>query len=152
VTRPHSDGGSSTTELRRHVMKLMRMLMLAVLMGSGAAASDGTLVIEKVVVSGTPQSGTWLMCFTAQSGDAEATFNTPDRTFSGDGITIRMNLELGPVTPGDAVDFTMHLDDDQADVCADSAEDKSADSFRAGTGSKRVNRDHFNYIVYYRMR
>ncbi len=111
-----------------------------------------TLVIDRVVVNGTPQSGTWLMCFTAQAGDVENTFNVPDRTYSGDGITIRMNLQLSPVEVGQKVDFTMHLDDDQADVCADSAEDKSADSFQAGNGSKRVNRDNFNYIVYYSMR
>jgi hypothetical protein len=107
-----------------------------------------TLVIDRVLVNETPQSGTWLMCFTAQSGEVENTFNVPDRNYSGDGVTIRMNLQLSPVNAGDKVDFSMYLDDDQSSVCADSAEDKSADSFQAGSGSKRVNRDSFNYIVY----
>lgn len=129
------------------------VVLLAVMLSpSHSSGQQKALVIERVVVNGTPQSGTWLMCFTAQSGDVENTFNAPDRTYSGDGITIRMNLELSPVEVGDTVDFTMHLDDDQADVCADSAEDKSADSFRAGTGAKRVNRDNFNYVVHFRMR
>jgi hypothetical protein len=115
------------------------------------SAQKKTLVIDDVVVNETPQSGTWLMCFTAQSGDVEATFNEPDREFSGDGIKIRMNLKLSPVSVGDKVDFYMRLDDDQADVCVDSAEDKSSGSFLAGDGSKQVTAGSFNYIVHFRM-
>jgi hypothetical protein len=115
-------------------------------------STPGTLVIDKVVVNKTPQSGTWLMCFTASVADTEASFNVPDKTYSGDGITIQMNLELSPVDIGTTVTFEMNLDDDQADVCSTSAEDKSSDSFKAGAGSKKVVRDNFNYIVYYHMK
>jgi hypothetical protein len=110
-----------------------------------------TLVIDKVVVNSTPQSGTWLMCFSAKAGGVENTFNVPDKTYSDDGITIDMALKLSPVSVGTQVNFNMQLDDDQADVCNTSAEDKSADSFTAGTGAKNVQRDNFSYVVHYHM-
>ena len=132
---------------------IVSVIAIATIIGHSDARGEapGILIIDNIVMNSTPQSGTWLMCFTAQSGDIENTFNQPDRTFEHDGITIRMNLRLSPVNVGDRVDFSLHLDDDQADVCNDSAEDKSADWFPAGAGSKRVNRDSFNYIVNYRM-
>jgi hypothetical protein len=135
--------------MRRAMFAVVVAILLATTSGS---AQQKTLVIDRVVVNRTPQSGTWLMCFTAQAGEIENTFHHPDETYSGDGITIRMNLQLSPVSVGDTVDFSMNLDDDEADVCSSSAEDKSADTFTAGTGSKRVNRDNFNYIVYYHMK
>lgn len=92
------------------------------------------------------------MCFGAKAGDVENTFNVPDKTYSGDGITIDMGLALSPVNVGSQVNFNMFLDDDQADVCNTSAEDKSADSFIAGTGAKNVQRDNFSYVVHYHMK
>ena len=109
------------------------------------------LVIDKVLVNQTPQSGTWLMCFmaTAESG-ASNTFNIPNQTFSGDGIPIDMNLELPNVKDGEKINFRQNLDDDQADVCANSAEDKSNGEFRvSSSGSQTFNFDHWSYVVFW---
>jgi hypothetical protein len=117
-----------------------------------ASTKQHMLVIDKVVVNETPQTGTWLMCFMAKSGKGENTFNVPDKTYSGDGITIDMGLAITPITSNDQINFNMFLDDDQADVCGNDAEDKSTDSFIATSqGSKVVERDNFNYIVYWHM-
>ena len=117
----------------------------------GASSQQKTLVISHVIVNETPQSGTWLMCFSAEASEAQNTFNEPNRTFSGDGIKIPMNLKLAPASIGEQVEFKMFLDDDQSSVCSDSAEDKSYGSFKAGTGAKQVNADSFNYVVHYRI-
>lgn len=109
------------------------------------------LVIDKIVMNQTPNSGTWLMCMMTTAGNVQATFNVPDKTYSGDGITIDVGTKLSPVPIGTTVNFRVYLDDDQADVCGGNAEDKSVDSFAAGDGSKTVDRDHFNYVVYYHM-
>jgi hypothetical protein len=138
--------------MKNTLIATLLLALVAVPLDGLARANASTLVIERVVVNETPQSGTWLMCFHAQVGDIEGTFNIPDREYSGDGITIPMNLQLSPVEVGDTVDFSMQLDDDQADVCDGDAEDKSADTFTVGRGTKRVVRGDFNYVVHYRVK
>jgi hypothetical protein len=110
-----------------------------------------TLVINKVVVDETPQSGTWLMCFMANAeGGASGTFNVPNRTYSGDGITIDMNLELPNVRDGEKISFRKYLDDDQADVCGNQAEDKSNGDFRvSSSGSQHFSFDNWEYTVFW---
>ena len=117
-----------------------------------AAAPTKTLVIEKVVVDETPQSGTWLMCFMANAeGGSSATFNVPNRTYSGDGITIDMNIEIPNVTDGQKINFRKYLDDDQADVCGNAAEDKSNGDFRVSSaGSQHYSFDNWEYTVFWR--
>lgn len=115
------------------------------------AITTKTLVIDKVVVDETPQSGTWLMCFmaNAESG-ASNTFNVPNRTYSGDGITIDMNLELPNVRDGEKISFRKYLDDDQADVCGNAAEDKSNGEFRVSSnGSQHFSFDNWEYTVFW---
>lgn len=111
-----------------------------------------TLVIEKMVVNQTPQSGDWLMCFMANSeGGSSNTFNRPNSTYSGDGITIDMNLELSNVKDGEKISFKKYLDDDQADVCGNQAEDKSSGEFNvSSSGSKTFSFDRWVYTVYWR--
>ncbi|HKY43029.1 MAG TPA: hypothetical protein VJM50_08025 [Pyrinomonadaceae bacterium] len=117
-----------------------------------AAPPTKTLVIEKVVVDETPQSGTWLMCFMANAeGGSSATFNVPNRTYSGDGITIDMNIEIPNVTDGQKISFRKYLDDDQADVCGNAAEDKSNGEFRvSSSGSQHYSFDNWEYTVFWR--
>lgn len=97
----------------------------------------------------TPQSGTWLFCFQAQVDEDENSFHVANRTYSGDGITIPLNLRFYKVEPGTPVDFFCRLDDDEADVCNTSAEDKSDGSFKATPrGSRTYNFDNWSYTVY----
>jgi hypothetical protein len=86
------------------------------------------LIIDRMTVHETPQSGTWLFCFTATAGTANAVFHVPHEEYEGDGITISMNLRLSNVTAGQTCHFRCNLDDDEADVCGD-AEDQSSGSF-----------------------
>ncbi len=109
------------------------------------------LVIDKVVVDRTPQSGSWLMCFMANSeSGASGTFNIPNREYSGDGLPIDMNLELPNVRDGEKVSFRKYLDDDQSDVCGSNAEDKSNGEFRVtSSGSQHYSFSNWEYTVYW---
>jgi peptidoglycan hydrolase-like protein with peptidoglycan-binding domain len=89
-----------------------------------------TLVVDKLVMRDTPQSGTWLFCFTITAGKS-ATFHIPNREYEGDNLTIDMGLRLHNVANGANVSFRVHLDDDESDVCSGRAEDQSSGSFRA---------------------
>ncbi len=111
------------------------------------------LVIDRMIVQQTPQSGTWLMCFMAkaQSG-SQNVFNVPNQTYEGDGITIDMNCVLSPVAAGEKISFKCQLDDDQADVCGNAAEDKSGGEFTASDdGSQAYSFDNWVYSVYWHM-
>ena len=111
------------------------------------------LVIDNMVVQQTPQSGTWLMCFAARSPQgAQNVFNIPNRTYEGDGIVIDMHLVLSPVAEGERITFTCQLDDDQADVCGNEAEDKSAGDFIASEdGSAAFSFDNWVYTLNWHM-
>ncbi|PTT76558.1 MULTISPECIES: hypothetical protein [unclassified Chryseobacterium] len=111
------------------------------------------LVIDKLVMNQTPQSGTWLFCFQAKSeSESEGVFQIPDRTYEGDGITIDVKLRLSDVTRGEKIMFQCRLDDDQADVCAESAEDKSSGAFLAKkSGAKQFSFDNWSYTVYWHL-
>ena len=111
-----------------------------------------TLVISRVVMDRTPQSGTWLMCLMANAeGGGSGTFNIPNREYSGDGVNIDMNLEIPNVTDGQKVSFALYLDDDQSDVCGTNAEDKSNGEFRvSSSGSQHYSFSNWEYTVYWR--
>jgi hypothetical protein len=148
-------------------MKLLVMLFLPVLLLNSCnppqptptpsptpaptAPPTKTLQIDKVVVDRTPQSGTWLMCFMANSeSGASGTFNIPNREYSGDGITIDMNLELPNVKDGEKISFRKYLDDDQSDVCGSNAEDKSNGEFRVtSSGSQHFSFSNWEYTVFW---
>jgi hypothetical protein len=110
------------------------------------------LIIDKLVMNETPQSGTWLMCFQATAGGSNGTFNVPDKEYEGDGITIDMGIRLPNVGEGQTCAFSCKLDDDQDDVCGD-AEDQSSGSFTATvSGSQAFNpADDWSYVVHWHM-
>ena len=111
------------------------------------------LKIDNIVMNSTPQSGTWLICFTIRKGEDENTFNIPHKEYKDDGITIDMGLELPDVSRGDKVQWEIALDDDQADVCGNKAEDKASGELTVvSKGSKRVNaRDNWSFIINYHL-
>lgn len=90
------------------------------------------LVVDKMEVRETPQSGTWLMCFKAFAPDGvESIFHIPNKEYEGDGIVIdfenndHSRVELYDVTPGTEIRWWLGLDDDEADACSD-AEDRTS--------------------------
>lgn len=117
--------------------------------GGGTTPATKTLVIDRMLVEQTPQSGTWLFCFQANAASgANNLFHIPNETYSGDGITIDLNLSLSPVTPGELISFKAQLDDDEADVCGNDAEDKSTGSFNAtATGNQVFSFDNWVYTL-----
>ncbi|WNB73893.1 hypothetical protein [Methylomonas koyamae] len=131
-----------------HIFTLFVFVCLPIRM-----ANAGILVVDSIVMNSTPQSGTWLFCFTVKKGDNENTFNVPNKEFKDNGITIDTKLELADVNRGDKVQFEMGLDDDQADVCGSKAEDKASGEFTVvSKGSKKVNpRDNWSFIINYHL-
>ncbi len=95
------------------------------------------LIIDRLVMHETPQSGT---------------FHIPDQEYEGDGINIDMGLRLSNVAAGQTCHFRCYLDDDEADVCG-SAEDQSSGSFTANAnGSQTFNpEDNWSYDIYWHM-
>jgi hypothetical protein len=87
------------------------------------SAPSGTLIIDKVVMHETPQSGSWLYCFRLQYEDRTVEYHIPGKKFEGDGLSIPMDLRLDKVPVGATVSFTMTLEDDQAKICTSAAED-----------------------------
>lgn len=115
--------------------------------------SARTLVIDKLVMNSTPQSGTWLFCFGASAGNSSAAYNQRDKEFEGDGVQISMGLELPEVVPGTAVAFTVRLDDDQSDVCAESAEDRTSGKFTpSSSGSESFSDGEFRYVLHWQFK
>jgi hypothetical protein len=110
------------------------------------------LTIIKVIQHKTPQSGTWLHCFSANSGQASGTANKPNQQFSGTDAEVALDLVLDPVILGDPCRFHIGLDDDQADVCSPQAEDQSDGQFAVtSTGSQLFNAgDDWAYTVFWK--
>jgi hypothetical protein len=111
-----------------------------------------TLTILRVVHHKTPQSGTWLHCFSATVGQASATHNVPDKEHEGDDAAVDMNLVVTPVNLNDQCRFHIGLDDDQGDVCSPQAEDQTDGSFViTQQGSQTFNAgDDWSYTVSWR--
>jgi len=115
-------------------------------------AHMATLTIINVIHHKTPQSGTWLHCFTATVGGASATHNVKDQEHSGDDAQVDMNLAVTPVNAGDTCRFHIGLDDDQSDVCSPQAEDQTDGQFViTSSGSQTYNAgDDWSYTVNWR--
>ncbi|WP_375448522.1 hypothetical protein [uncultured Fibrella sp.] len=116
-------------------------------------ATLSVLVIDKIVVSQTPQSGTWLMCMTFSGKKEQQTlFHEPDKEYEGDGITIELNKSLTGIKEKDKITFTCYLDDDEADVCS-KAEDQSGGSFFASAdgAQKYTFKQGWNYEIFWHM-
>jgi hypothetical protein len=111
-----------------------------------------TLVIDRILMNETPQTGTWLMCFNAVSpvGD-QKWFNIPDHEYERDNITIAMNLEVPYNKIGEVMNWNLQLDDDQEDVCSNNAEDRCNGNFTITSNGNKyyyIN-DHWKFTVYW---
>jgi hypothetical protein len=91
---------------------------------------EPSLVIDRILMNETPQTGTWLMCFMAVPpvGD-QKWFNIPDHEYEKDNITITMNLEVPNIKIGQVMNWVMQLDDDQEDVCGNNVDDRCNGNF-----------------------
>lgn len=107
------------------------------------------LIIDNIVMNKTPQTGTWLFCFqVATESGAEGTYHIPNKTYESDGTKIVMNLKLCDIYRGEKVSFKCYLDNDEGDVCSESAADKSNGDFLAKReGSKTFSLDNWCYII-----
>lgn len=135
------------------VMFIAVILSVVTFSTTNAQQKYYNLYIDKLIMHQTPQSGTWLFCFQAKSdSESEGVFHIPDRTYENDGITIDMKLKLSDILRGEKISFKCRLDDDEADVCAESAEDKSNGDFLAKTeGSKQFSFDNWSYTIYWHL-
>ena len=117
------------------------------------AAQVGTLIVDVVLMKETPQSGTWLFCFSAATGNASNQFHIPNQEYEGENVSIGMGLRLDNVPVNNPVHFRMNLDDDEADVCTDNAEDKSSGSFTASVQGQQFFRplEDWQYTIYWHM-
>jgi hypothetical protein len=116
----------------------------------GRGKGVGTLVVDRIRMYETPQTGTWLFCFKVYdpADNQPYTFHIPNKEYEGDGIDIDLidptapegnqRLEISDVDRGAEISWWMGLDDDEADVCAsDSAEDQCQDKFIAKSKGRR---------------
>jgi hypothetical protein len=113
--------------------------------------TESTLVIDRLLMGKTPQSGTWLFCFEAVSGESRNIYHVPDNEYEGDPTNIEMGLRLPGVPDGQDVSFRVWLDDDEGDVCSPQAEDENWGSFPATlAGAKAFTAgDNWAYLVYW---
>jgi hypothetical protein len=83
----------------------------------------GTLVIDRIRMYETPQSGTWLLClriWDVNDPENSDDFHIPNKEYEGDGIDItpvdpsepadQQRLELSDIEPGTEIKFWMGLD------------------------------------------
>ncbi|MGG1940031.1 hypothetical protein ABFY57_10095 [Paenibacillus polymyxa] len=110
------------------------------------------LIIDKIHMRETPQTGTWLFCFEAKVGNNVAMYHIPNKEYEGV-VFIEMGLEIPNVNNGDLVNFEIRLDDDEEDVCSFEAEDQCRNSFTANqAGSQNFDADEdWNFSVHWRL-
>lgn len=120
--------------------------------GPGASNALTTLVIDKVIMHRTPQSGTWLFAFDMTS-PTRARFHIKDREYEHDPTDILMRIALPGVAPGSSCAFRVTLDDDEDDVGTDDAEDKATGSFTATPYGQQTftKGDDWKFTVYWHM-
>jgi hypothetical protein len=119
-----------------------------------ATVVDDSLVIDRVLMSSTPQSGTWLYSFDASSGNSGDSFHIPNQEYEGNNLTVPMeDLQLPNITVGDVINFSMRLDDDEEDVTTPRAENQSSSSFIASFSGEQSFRfpDDWIYTIYWHM-
>ena len=113
-----------------------------------AGATGELLVIDQLTMNSTPQSGTWLFCLSANAANSSNVYHVPNREYKDDGVEIKMGLKLPNVPIGSTVRFAVNLDDDESDVCAPSAEDKTSSTFQSSrNGSQTFTDGKFRYVL-----
>lgn len=110
------------------------------------------IVLEKLTMHETPQSGTWLLCFRAIAGADTQQFHQRDQKYSGDNKEIPIDLRLASLPAGGSVELEAFLDDDESDVCTARAEDRMLSTFiPESSGSKTFQRDQdWSYTLSWR--
>jgi hypothetical protein len=88
-------------------------------------AEAGTLVIDEIEMSETPQNATWFLCFEATADGVSRRHHVENKGYSKSKVTIPMALELPKARAGQKCSFTLKLDDVDADVCTDEVDNRS---------------------------
>ena len=92
-------------------------------------ATTGTLVIDEIQFTETPQSSTWFVCFEAKVGDISKRFHIEDKGYDKNMVTIPIGLEIPGTKAGQKCNFKLQLDDVDGDACNEDADNKTAADF-----------------------
>jgi hypothetical protein len=82
------------------------------------------LIIDRLTMNYTPQTGTWLLWMKVVCGDHSSIFHIPNKEYEGDRIDIHPMIAVEIPLLGTNCSLDMHLDDDEASVVSDRASDK----------------------------
>ncbi|MSU59340.1 MAG: hypothetical protein EXS35_14415 [Pedosphaera sp.] len=121
-----------------------------------AAVTDEpkTLVIEKIVMTKSPQSTEYYLCLDATVGETAKRFNIPNKTYEKDGITITTDLAIPNVKADQTCKFVMKLDDVAGDECSEEMDNKSAGSFTVTAGGSQEFKpeDQWKYTIHWHLK
>jgi len=96
---------------------------------SAGSTGGGTLVIDEVQMTATPQSATWYFCIEFKLGDATRRYYVENKGYDKSQVTIPVALELPKAQAGQKVTFKMQLDDIDGDACSDEPDNRSTGEF-----------------------
>lgn len=121
---------------------------------SAAAEESKTLVIDKIVMTKSPQSSEYYLCLDATVGETTRRFNIPNKTFEKDGVTITTDLAIPNVKADQVCKFVLKLDDVAGDECSDEMDNKSTGNFTVtSSGSQEFKpEDQWKYTVHWHLK
>jgi len=93
------------------------------------AQGGGSLVIDEVQMTATPQNATWYFCFEAKAGSVMRRYYIENKGYDKSQVTIPVALEFPKAQPGQKVTFKMQLDDIDGDACSDEPDNRSNGEF-----------------------
>jgi hypothetical protein len=89
------------------------------------SAQGGTLVIDEIQMTSTPQNATWYFCFEAKLGDTMRRYYLQNKGYDKSQVTIPVALEFPKAQASQKVTFKMQLDDIDGDACSDEPDNRS---------------------------
>lgn len=112
-----------------------------------------TLVIDKIVMTKSPQSSEYYLCLEATVGETTKRFNLPNKAYEKDGITITTDLAIPNVKADQICKFVMKLDDVAGDECTEDMDNKSAGIFTVtASGSQEYKpEDQWKYTIHWHL-
>ena len=118
------------------------------------AAAPATLVIDEIVMTDTPQSATWFVCFEAKVEGVTRRYYVQNKGYDKSKVTIPVALELPQVKPGQKCSFKLQLDDVDEDACGDEADNTSKGEFTVSDKGTQAYKpeDNWKYTINWHMK
>ena len=114
-----------------------------------SAQGGGSLVIDEIQMTATPQSATWYICFEAKVGEMMRRYYVENKGYDKSQVTIPVALEFPKAQPGQKVTFKMQLDDIDGDACSDEPDNRSNGEFTVSEKGSQTFKpaNDWNYTI-----